>query len=230
MKLLAIETSSLACSVALQVGEGIQEQHVVEAKAHTRILLPMIKTLLGDAGLNVSDLDALVIGNGPGSFIGMRIGASVVQGLAFAAGVNIIPVSSLAAVAAEVFLKHDETHVAVTQDARVNQVYLGCFVRNEAGLPVPVGVERIHDIRRIASLSDHRNVAWLAAGEGWRKYPSLASMQSVELTELPDILLPRAIHLLGIARDLFESGRSIPPEQLQPAYLRDEVAVPPKRL
>jgi tRNA threonylcarbamoyladenosine biosynthesis protein TsaB len=230
MKLLAIETSSLACSVALQVGEDIQQQHVVEAKAHTRILLPMIKTLLGDAGMNVSELDALVLGNGPGSFIGMRIGASVVQGLAFAAGLNVIPVSSLAAVAAEVFLNHGETHVAVTQDARMNQVYLGCFVRSEAGLPVPVEVERIHDIGQIALLSDDRDVAWLGAGEGWRKYPSLASMQSVELTGLPDILLPRAVHLLGIARDLFESGQSIPPEQLQPAYLRDEVAVPPKRL
>ena len=230
MKLLAIETSSLACSVSLQVGDDIQEQHVVEAKAHTRILLPMIKTLLGDAGMNVSDLDALVLGNGPGSFIGMRIGASVVQGLAFAAGVNIIPVSSLAAVAAEVFLKHDGTHVAIAQDARMNQVYLGCFERDEAGLPAPVGAERIHDIEQITSLSDDRDIAWLAAGEGWRKYPSLASMQSVELTELPDILLPRAVHLLGIAQNLFESGRSIPPEQLQPAYLRDKVAVPPNRL
>ena len=107
MKLLAIETSSLACSVALQVDEDIQERHVVEAKAHTRILLPMINTLLGDAGLIVSDLDALVLGNGPGSFIGMRIGASVAQGLAFAAGLNIIPISSLAAVAAEVFVGAD---------------------------------------------------------------------------------------------------------------------------
>ena len=139
MKLLAIETSSLACSVALQVDEDIQEKHVVEAKAHTRILLPMINTLLGDAGLIVSDLDALVLGNGPGSFIGMRIGASVAQGLAFAAGLNIIPVSSLAAVAAEVFLGHDETHVAIAQDARMNQIYLGCFERDEAGLPVPCG-------------------------------------------------------------------------------------------
>ena len=230
MKLLAIETSSLACSVALQVDEDIQEKHVVEAKAHTRILLPMINTLLGDAGLIVSDLDALVLGNGPGSFIGMRIGASVAQGLAFAAGLNIIPISSLAAVAAEVFLGHDETHVAIAQDARMNQIYLGCFERDEAGLPVPVGAERIHDLVKIATLAEYHNVSWLAAGAAWQRHPSLAALQDVDITQVPDIVLPRAAHLMGMAKKAFKSGRSIAPELLQPAYLRDEVAVPPNRL
>ena len=84
MKLLAIETSSTACSVALQIEDVISERHVEEPKAHTRILLPMITGLLDQQRMNVADLDALVLGNGPGSFIGMRIGAWVVQGLAFA--------------------------------------------------------------------------------------------------------------------------------------------------
>ena len=228
MKLLAVETSSVACSVALQVGADVKEQHVVEAKAHTRILMPMIRTMLDDAGLKVSDLDALVLGNGPGSFIGMRIGASVVQGLAFAAGLNIVPISSLAAVAAEVFRHRDETHVVVAQDARMKQVYLGCFGRDEVGLPVPLGDEQIHDIKRIELLSDHGSVAWLAAGAGWQQYPALAGSQGVELAALPDLLLPRAVHLLGIAQKMLDSGEAIPPEQLQPAYLREQIAVPPK--
>jgi len=230
MKLLAVETSSIACSVALQVGEEMQQRHVVEAKAHTRILLPMIRTLLGEANLQVGDLDALVVGNGPGSFIGMRIGASVVQGLAFAAGLNIIPISSLAAIAAEVFRNHDGSHVAVTQDARMKQVYLGCFVRGDADLPVPLGKERIHDVNDIGMLEGYRDVSWLAAGAGWQQYPSLIASQNAEVTAVPDILLPRASHLLGIAHGLYDSGQSIPPEQLQPAYLRDQVAVPPNRL
>lgn len=230
MKLLAVETSSIACSVALQVGEEMQQRHVVEAKAHTRILLPMIRTLLGEANLQVGDLDALVVGNGPGSFIGMRIGASVVQGLAFAAGLNIIPISSLAAIAAEVFRNHDGTHVAVTQDARMTQVYLGCFVRGDADLPVPLGKECIHDVNDIGMLEGYRDVPWLAAGAGWQQYPSLIASQNAEVTAVPDILLPRASHLLGIAHHLYDSGQSIPPEQLQPAYLRDQVAVPANRL
>jgi tRNA threonylcarbamoyladenosine biosynthesis protein TsaB len=230
MKLLAVETSSIACSVALQVGEEMQQRHVVEAKAHTRILLPMIRSLLADANLQVGELDALVIGNGPGSFIGMRIGASVVQGLAFAAGLNIIPISSLAAIAAEVFSNHAGTHVAVTQDARMQQVYLGCFVRGTADLPVPLGNECIHDANNSGMLEGQRDVPWLAAGAGWQQYPTLAVAQNADVTAIPDILLPRASHLLGIAHSLHASGQSIPPEQLQPAYLRDQVAVPPNRL
>jgi len=228
MKLLAVETSSHACSVALQVGDEVQEKHVVEAKAHTRILLPMIRTLLDGAELKVSDLDALVLGNGPGSFIGMRIGASVVQGLAFAADLKIVPISSLAVVAVEVFQSHAGDHAAIAQDARMNQVYFGCFERDKAGLPVALGVERIHDIEEIEALKEFSDLPWLAAGAGWQQYPSLAQLQKPKLTVLGEIALPRASNLFGLAKNRIESGKSIPPEQLQPAYLREQVAVPPK--
>ncbi len=106
MNLLAIDTSSDACSVALQSGDEINEQFVVQPKEHTNILIPMIKDLLYDAGVDMQELDAIVLGNGPGSFIGMRIAASVAQGLAFASGLKIVPVSSMAAVAAEVMHTH----------------------------------------------------------------------------------------------------------------------------
>ena len=227
MKLLAVETSSIACSVALQVDDDVQEQHVVEAKAHTRILIPMIKTLLDDAGLNVADLDALVLGNGPGSFIGMRIGASVVQGLAYAAKLNIVPISSLACIAADVFQNHAGNNVAIAQDARMSQVYFGCFERDDAGLPRAMGTERIHDLTEIEALSELADLPWLAAGAGWEHYPTLAAMQRPKLTILQEITLPRAINLLRLAQVSIESGKSIPPEQLQPAYLREQVAVPP---
>jgi tRNA threonylcarbamoyladenosine biosynthesis protein TsaB len=227
MKLLAVETSSIACSVALQVDDDVQEQHVVEAKAHTRILMPMIKTLLDDAGLNVVDLDALVLGNGPGSFIGMRIGASVVQGLAYAAKLNIVPISSLACIAADVFHNHAGDNVAIAQDARMSQVYFGCFERDDAGLPVAMGAERIHDLAEIEALSELADLPWLAAGAGWQRYPTLATLQRPELTVLRDFALPRATDLLGLAQASLESGKSISPEQLQPAYLREQVAVPP---
>ena len=86
--LLAIDTSSNACSVALQSGDDIAEKHVVEARAHTKILLPMITDLFQETGIMAAELDAVVLGNGPGSFIGMRIGASVAQGIAYGAGLK----------------------------------------------------------------------------------------------------------------------------------------------
>ena len=100
MNLLAIDTSSLACSVALRAGDALIERHEEQAREHTRLLTPMIMEVLAESGMNLPQLDAIVLGNGPGSFIGMRIAASVAQGLAHGAGLSIVPVSSLAAVAA----------------------------------------------------------------------------------------------------------------------------------
>ena len=88
MNFLAIETSTEACSVALQAGGTILDRHIVEARSHTRVLLPCITDLLQEADIGVADLDTIVLGNGPGSFIGMRIGASVAQGLAYGAGID----------------------------------------------------------------------------------------------------------------------------------------------
>ena len=138
MNLLALDTSSNACSVALQVGDSIFEKHVVEPREHTKILVPMIEALLREADTRLSELDAVVLGNGPGSFIGMRIGASVAQGLSHGAGIKIVPVSSLAAIAAEVICEHDAQNVLVAQDARMYEVYIGRYRRSSDGLPVAV--------------------------------------------------------------------------------------------
>ena len=94
MKLLALDTSSIACSVAVRVDEVIIERHEEQPREHTRLLMPMIESSLDEAGTTLAGLDAIILGNGPGSFIGMRIAASVAQGLAFGAGLKIVPVSS----------------------------------------------------------------------------------------------------------------------------------------
>jgi len=226
MKLLAVDTSSNACSVAVQHGECILQRHVVEARAHTRLLLPMISGLLQEAALEVADLDALVLGNGPGSFIGMRIGASVVQGLAFAAGRSIIPVSSLAAIAADVFSRHRAAQVAVAQDARMQQVYLGFYARGEADLPRAIGAEVICSAGEIEPPQPVRDAQWVTAGAGWQRYTDMVLAHHDVLT-VSGADFPCARHLLGIAVTKFEAGEAIPPEALQPAYLRTRVATPP---
>ena len=145
MRLLALDTSSLACSVALQFDEELVARHEEQAREHTKLLVPMIRSVLDDIGTRLADLDAIVLGNGPGSFIGMRIAASVAQGLAFGAGLGIVPVSSLAAVAAEVLNRGDADEVAVAQDAHMNEVYLGIYRHGEGGMPVDVIDERRHE-------------------------------------------------------------------------------------
>ena len=110
LKLLGIDTSSIACSVALSDGESIFERHVEQPRKHTELVLPMIKEVLSESKSELADLDAIVLGNGPGSFIGMRIAASVSQGLAHGTSLDIIPVSSLSAVAAEVLNSSEENY------------------------------------------------------------------------------------------------------------------------
>ena len=130
------------------------DRHEEQDREHTRLLTPMIRDLLADAGLSVQQLDAIVLGNGPGSFIGMRIAASVAQGLAHGAGIGIAPVSSLAAVAAEVFAASGADEVVVAQDAHMNEVYLGAFRRGADNLPEAIFPERLQSQTLIEGLDE----------------------------------------------------------------------------
>jgi tRNA threonylcarbamoyladenosine biosynthesis protein TsaB len=220
MRLLAIDTTSDACSVALRCGETVLEQHVVEPRQHSKILLPMITSLLREAGLAPTDLDAVVLGNGPGSFIGLRIGAAVAQGICYGAGLGIVPVSSLAAVAAEALEAHDAAQVVVAQDARLQEVYIGIYGRDAADLPCPLAREDIRPVGQLAGLSEPH----LAAGGAWRKYPALWSANAAWLSADAAICVPRARYLLGIGSASFAAGGAIPPAALEPAYIRVKVA------
>ena len=228
MKLLAIDTSSLACSVALQVGDEIIERHEEQAREHTRLLVPMISAVLADAKLTSQDLDAIVLGNGPGSFIGMRIAASVAQGLAHGSGISIAPVSSLAAVAAEVFTATDAAEVIVTQDAHMDEVYLGAFSRGDDGRPVPLFDERLHTQTPIEELDEAGADARVAAGFGWQRYPALQAANEDRIGNASDVLYPRARFLLSLGARVVQSGDGIAPEDLAPAYLRSKVARKPR--
>jgi tRNA threonylcarbamoyladenosine biosynthesis protein TsaB len=226
MKLLAIDTSSNACSVAVQVESDIFEKHVVEPRAHTKILLPMITAVLNEANVTVAELDAVVLGNGPGSFIGMRIGASVAQGLAYGAGINIVPISSLAAVAAEAIVMHAmhaADKVVVAQDARMHEIYLGRYQAGTDGLPIAEVGEQICKVGEIADLES----AYVAAGAGWQKYPQLAEMNEQRISVLSDFDHPRAEYLLPLGVKAYQNGQMVAPEALVPAYLRMKVAEVP---
>ena len=220
MKLLAIDTSSDACSVALQVGENISEKHVVEPRAHTRILVPTIDELLRGAGIELAELDALVLGNGPGSFVGMRIGASVAQGICYGAGLRIVPVSSLAAIAAEAIETHGADRVLVAQDARMHEVYLGKFHRDADGLPQAGGDEEIRGI----GLFDDLDEEYVAAGGAWQKFPELLAKNRERISEVLEISVPRAKYLLRSGARELQRGRAIVPGALLPSYIRVKVA------
>ena len=227
MKLLAVDTSSLACSVALSVDGKVTERHAEQAKEHTRLLVPMMRELLHEAGLSGGDLDAIVLGNGPGSFIGMRIAASVAQGLAYGSATPIAPVSSLAAVAAEVFDATDATEVVVAQDAHMNEVYLGAFERDHYGLPAAIFDERLHTQTPIEELDEAGADRRIAAGFGWQRYPVLLAANEDRVGNTSDVLHPRARFLLPLGKVVLDSGGAVAPQDIAPAYLRSKVAAKP---
>ena len=221
MKLLAIDTSSLACSVAAGIGDTVVHRHEEQEREHTRLLVPMIREVLAEAGVEAVDLDAIVLGNGPGSFIGMRIAASVAQGLAHGSGLQIVPVSSLAAVAAEA----DE--VVVTQDAHMNEVYLGAYRRGPDDLPHSLFAERLHGQTAIEELDEAHADMRIAAGFGWQRYPALLAANEDLIGQSSAVLYPRARHLLPLAVEAIRNGEAIDPADLVPAYLRAKVAEKP---
>jgi tRNA threonylcarbamoyladenosine biosynthesis protein TsaB len=223
MKLLALDTSSPACSVALKAGDLLLWRHAEQAREHTRLIVPMIEEVLAEGGLAVAELDGIVLGNGPGSFIGMRIATSVAQGLAHGAGLRIVPVSSMLAVAAEVMENDGAKAVAVCQDAHMEEVYLGLYAAGAGGLPEMVGAERLHDQSVISEL-ELEPARFTAAGFGWQRYPPLLEANRPLLASVGAVSHPSARYLLASGGALAAAGAAVDPQDVVPAYLRQRVA------
>lgn len=224
MKLLALDTSSLACTVGVRNGNQIVVRYEEKAREHTRLLLAMIRDALQCAHVELGDLDAIVLGNGPGSFVGMRIAASVAQGLAFGAGLNIVPVSSMAAVAAEAGEDKTET-VVVAQDAHMNEAYLGIYRVEEGGIPSAVVPERLQAQSAINEITNTPNI--VAAGYGWQRFPNLLEANHSSIQRISYVLYPSATYLLKLGAAAYEQTGGIEPQDLVPAYLRQNVAEKP---
>jgi tRNA threonylcarbamoyladenosine biosynthesis protein TsaB len=224
-KLLAIETSSEACSVALRIGGETQELHEHAPLRHAELLLPAISRLLGDADLSVRALDAIAFGRGPGSFTSLRIGIGVVQGLAWAAEIPVVPCSSLAAVAQEAVNRagaHCE-RVCVAMDARMQEVFCAEFAPGAGGVVRAVGEERVcaPAVFRVSAPG-----AYVAAGSGFARYPELKPLGQAAMVCYDD-LWPRASLIAALALDWLADNAPLPAAQAQPVYIRDNVADKP---
>ncbi len=222
MKLLALDTASDACSVALALDQDVRYQHVVEPRAHGRLLLPMIRDLLEDAGIALQQLDALVLGRGPGSFTGVRIATGVVQGLALGAGLPVIPVSSLAAMAQGARRRDGASRVAVAVDARMQEVYWGVFAADQQGVMREAAPERVCTPGEVSLPPG----PWPGLGTGFATYGEAlreacgSSLQGV----LDDSRLVDARDLLPLAETAWNENGAVAPDDALPVYLRDEVA------
>ncbi|WP_288130302.1 tRNA (adenosine(37)-N6)-threonylcarbamoyltransferase complex dimerization subunit type 1 TsaB [Microbulbifer sp.] len=225
MKILAIDTTSGACSVALLDGDAVSEQFVQAERDHTRRLLPMVDSILAEGECKLSEIDALAVSRGPGSFTGLRIAVSCVQGLAFAADKPVVPVSSLAALASgarRVSPGWGSSPVVAALDARMQEVYWGVYGGGDpANSLVEESVSAPEQL--VTALQSGQvmaaGAAWYAAGPGWH-YPGLAPLSPTETVQEFHV---HAQDIGRLALELWQRGEMVSAEALEPAYLRNEV-------
>lgn len=220
--ILALDTSTEACSCALSVDAVIHESHVIAPRQHAQLLLPMIRDLLASLSLDFSSLDAIAFGCGPGSFTGLRIAAGVTQGIAFGANIPVIPVSTLAAIALEASRTTDASTVLACLDARIDEVYWGLF-RTERGLPEAIGQEMLCKPEAM-QVGDRILPERIAAGGNGLVYKQrFPEALQIRLGTCLPLLLPRAGHIATIAVSLFSRQAFVTAEEAAPVYLRDKV-------
>jgi tRNA threonylcarbamoyladenosine biosynthesis protein TsaB len=218
--LVAIDTATEVCSVALLHAGAVSERAQVVGQGHSECVLPMVQALLADAALALRQCDAIAFGAGPGSFTGLRIACGVAQGLAWGIERPVLPVSNLAALALAVFDAQPQTRrVAATIDARMNEVYWAVYEQSDGLL-----IERVPP-----SLSPLPSMADELAPHA----PEAVGGSALRLNGWPaglgaarhDDCAASARHLLRLAERDWHAGRALAPALAAPLYVRDPVAL-----
>jgi len=222
MRLLALDTSTEACSVALLLDGEVYLRFETTVRGHAELVLPMVEALLGESGIALEDLDGLAFGRGPGAFTGLRIATGVMQGLAFGANLPVAPVSSLAAVAEQVPAAVGEA-ILVCNDARMGEVYWGVFGREADGGLGSLAPERVDPPGRVGHDAP---AAVHAAGNALVRHPALQDRLRNAGLQLHDGLYPRADAVARLGARTLAEGGGVPAEQALPVYIRDDVARP----
>ena len=221
MRLLAIETSTEACSVAVTVDGEVRERFELAPRRHAELVLPWAGSLLAEAGLPRSGLDAIAVGRGPGAFTGVRLGISIAQGIALALDRPLLPVSTLAVLALGGAADGGPPVLAAI-DARMGEVYVAAFVRDGAGLRA-LSAEAV--LPPDAVEAPHAG-PWAGVGTGFAAAEGvLARRLADRLASVDAAALPRAGDLARLGAVAMAAGGAVAPERVEPAYLRDNVAL-----
>jgi tRNA threonylcarbamoyladenosine biosynthesis protein TsaB len=221
MNLLAIETSTEACSVALIHGDEVVARSELAPRRHAELVLPMADALLAEAGLGRHALDVIAVGRGPGAFTGVRLGISLAQGMALALDIPVVTVSSLAALALEA--PEDDATILAVIDARMGEIYAASYRRDDNGGLIELDEERVC-VPGALRLSG--SPAWHVVGTGWTTYADvLRPHLTGELRSAEGARYPQARHVAELAAREFLAGRAGAPEHALPVYLRDKVAL-----
>ncbi|WP_421567622.1 tRNA (adenosine(37)-N6)-threonylcarbamoyltransferase complex dimerization subunit type 1 TsaB [Stenotrophomonas sp. PD6] len=220
MKLLAFETATEACSVALYVDGQVHERFEIAPRRHAELSLPWAEALLAEAGLARSQLDAIALGRGPGAFTGVRLAIAIAQGIALALDRPLIPVSTLQVLALRA--PANATQVLSSIDARMGEVYVARQLRVEGQWQLQG--EEVVCAPEAVELPDGSR--WFGVGTGFGAAEGLLATRLADRLDGVDAqALPRASDVLALAVPMFERGEVMAPERVEPAYLRNNVAL-----
>ncbi len=219
MKILALDTSTEWCSVAVGDGAHWIARDVHAGQTHSERLLPFVTEVLAAGGWSLADLDGIAFGAGPGSFTGIRIGCGVAQGLALGADLPVVPVSTLAAIAHAHWCDRGSPHVVACLDARMREVYVAAYEHGAAGwserfAPVVLAPEAV-----ALGLPGR----WVGAGNGFAAYPTLAGRLGLAAVDEGARPTAQAIGDLALAR--LRAGEGVAAGDALPVYVRHRVAL-----
>jgi len=226
MKLLAIDTSGAACSAALRINDRVLHRFERAPRRHGELILSMADALLREADLRPAALDALAFGRGPGAFTGLRIAAAVTQGIALGAGLPVVGISTLAALAQGAARRHGAGRVLAAFDARMDEVYWGAYAADEAGLMRPLIDDQVCGPD---SAPVPPEGGWYGVGSGWGAYRAALACRAGEGLIGEDAGLEcDAWDVATLAADALARGEGGGPESAVPLYLRNRVTATPR--
>lgn len=217
MKLLALETATEACSAAVWVEGAVLECYELAPRRHAALILPMIESVLAEAGLTMNQLDAIAVGRGPGAFTGVRIAMGIAQGLAFAADLPVAPLSTLAVLALGAARETGQSQIATALDARMGEVYWGTWAVSGETVAL-LGEERVCAPALVTAPHDE----WFGVGSGWTVYAEALS-QRLTVSGWLGERYPHAGDLARLAANPSKRDQWVIAEQALPVYIRDRV-------
>jgi len=221
VKILAIETSTEACSAALLNDQCVNEKYQLAPRQHGQLILSMIDALLIEGGVKLAQIDVLAFGRGPGSFTGVRMAASVIQGLACATQLSVVPISTLQALAQTGYRELGASAVLAAIDARMQEVYWGAFYLNEQQLMMPTIQE---SVVAPVSVIIPTGKNWTGVGSAWDPYhQQLSQCVGKQLQAVYPKQYPHAQDVALLARYELSVGNVVTCQQALPVYLRDQV-------
>jgi tRNA threonylcarbamoyladenosine biosynthesis protein TsaB len=221
VRVLALDTATEGCSVALLTDGGCIGRFEDVGRGHAEVILRMVDDVLAEAGLDLGSLDGLAASVGPGSFTGVRISVSVAQGLAFGAGLPTVAVTTLEALAMQA-IRGGARDVLACMDARMGEVYWGCFTADAAQGVVargPMAVGSPGSVKAPPAASFH------GIGRGFAAYADLAALPGLVLAPGASAALPDARDMATLGSIRLRAGGGSDPAELAPQYLRNKVAL-----